>query len=194
MSSSVPSGSLNISHFYQQQNVSAYHFPFHESFSLVNTESKWVYNFPTRQKPRYEFNRKWVTFHFFCAMLYLCTTLSLSIDCNVSVFLTVCQHLPPFRWAMTVLEVLIAIPTICNLACMLATQLTLWFHASLSLACTFLFVFSNCKIYLWLWCILINLYSDCMFTTEPDSTVSHFLDRSLGSSLYLEHQPSSQQL
>ena len=45
--------------------------------------------------------------------------------------------------------------TACELACMSATQLIWWFHASLSSAYTFLFVFRNCKIYLYLWCIII---------------------------------------
>ena len=35
---------------------------------------------------------------------------------------------------------------------------------------------------------LFNLYSDCMFTTKSESIASHFLDRSLNLSLFLEHQ------
>ena len=97
----------------------------------------------------------------------------------------------PSRWAESMHEILITIP-ICILACMFTTQLIWWFHASLSSACTFLFVFSNCKIHLYLWCI-INLNSDCMSTTKLHLIASHFPNRGLNS-LFLEQQPNSQPL
>ena len=79
-------GPLNIWLFYGQQKVSSIIFPLCEAFLLVNTERKWNSNFPKQSKVKYNFNRKWVHFHFFCAMLYLCTctTLLLFTDCKIS--------------------------------------------------------------------------------------------------------------
>ena len=57
-----------------------------QSFSLINTESKWIYNFPTRSKSRYQFNSEWVAFHFLCTMHCLYTTLSLFTDCKAPGF------------------------------------------------------------------------------------------------------------
>ena len=138
-----------------------------------------------------QFYSKWVDFHFFCAMLYLCTILSLFTDCKVFPLHTNTSPWFPHqsRWAMSMHEILIPI-SIYILACMSVSQLIWWHCASLSSACTFLFVFHKCKIYLfYLWSI-INLYSDCMFATKSDLIASHFLDNSLHSTLCLEHQPS----
>ena len=156
MLNSVPSDSLNI-HMSSEQKVSVSHFPFCEPFSLMYTESKCIYNFPTGPKSRYKSNRKWVVFHFACAMLCLWTTLSLFIDCNVPVFslhaITYHLFLLP-RWAMSMYEILITISLFVS-ACMSASQLIWWVHASLPSACILLFISINCKIYLYLWCIII---------------------------------------
>ena len=147
----VPPGSLNI-YALSMNNRKWMHLHFfsvNHFHSWILTESKWIYNFTTRSKPSYKFNRKWLAFHFFCAVLCLFTTLSLFTDCKVPVFSLHANSSPwfppPIGEQCPCMRILIAI-SVCILACMSTIWLIWWFHASLSSACTSLFVFSNCKI------------------------------------------------
>ena len=196
--SPVPLGCLNICPFYEQK-VSASHLPFCESFSLMNTESKWMYKFPTKSKPRYRFNRKWVIFCFFCTMLCLHTTLWIFIDCKVS---SVSMHantspwLPPlFRWAVS-MDVIFIVTWTLHFSLYVYYSVT-WSNGFMlpchQPALFSLFSATVRSIFIcdaW----LLDLYLDCMFTTEWDPIILNFLDRGLNPSLCMKHPPSSQQL
>ena len=123
---------VNICHFYEQQKVNASHFPLCASFSLMNAESKWIYN--SHQGQGQDINSTGSQWHSTC--LCYCTNLSLFTDCKVPVFSlhakTSPWFPPPSRWVMSMHEILVSIAiTIYILACMSDTQLIWWFHASL---------------------------------------------------------------
>ena len=102
----------------------------HQSLDMNSTGSEWISTcFMYVQLYHY---LQIVKFQFSHCMLTLVPDSSLS------------------RWAISMHEILVYI-LICILACMSPIQLIWWFHAPLPSACTFLFVFNNCKIYLYLW-------------------------------------------